>query len=61
MERRLIDMVKKWIEMTNDEVLKQYKSFQEVFGKNSLKEYFFFMTYASEDFKVKEGIIYRKL
>ena len=54
-------MAKKWIEMTNEEILKQYKSFQKMFGKNSLKEFFFFISYASEDFKIKEGDVYKKL
>jgi len=52
--------MKKWIEMTNEQVLKQYKSFQHIFGKNNLKDFFFFMSYASEDFKIKEGIVYKK-
>ena len=55
-------MVKKWIEITNEEMLKHYKQWQKFYGRNNLKDYFFFITYAvPEDWKVKEGIVYRKL
>lgn len=53
---------RKWIEVSNDELLAHYNNWQKMFGKDALKDYFFFIAYAvPEDWKIKEGVVYKRV